>query len=631
MKFLSSLHLGIILIALVAVACIAGSLIASNDNLGVDHGREYVFHTPWFLGLMGLLLVNLCLCSWEKSYIALTLYKKRNFQRNPKFYQRASHAVAFPFKGKPEQVEEVLKKHYSITAKADGKTFYSQKGLFGRAGATIIHIGLLWTMLAGFYRILADDFQWGVYDATVILPEGQISNTYVTRRDRLKEPSGDNLIQRAMPFAVKALDFHAEYFPHSTVAKGFASTVEVVDGDYKRIYEVTMTNPVMYKGYKLTQNSFSANERVKRGKFRVTDLETGRFTEADASAGDPVRLHGFGPKAPYFQVDALAPDTPFHILDLNTQQVLQEGRALEPENLPLPIDLRPFGQELAQSRYSLMVAALFPNFTFDENMQPTTKDEKFDNPAVMVMLFKNGRPNGYSWLFLNPEAQKIVGQPHPEVGMVFKDFRRKDTSSDADNLYNYEVLVDVTEKGNNHSVASVWVSAGQLKELQVSDKILKSSNVRMDRVSDTHGAQALTSGTAILDDNTSETTRSAVALADATSTGVATEVAGMADADAATTGGRYQVEFMGMTTGHVTFLGFMKDPSVAWLFVGSLIIIGGALIAFMLVYRETWTYYDEEAGLLYMATAVRGTSPAAHREFDRIVEQMKKLPEGGAV
>lgn len=611
-----------------AVACIAGSLIASNDNFGVDHGREYVFHTPWFLGLMGLLLVNLCLCSWEKSYIALTLYKKRNFQRNPKFYQRASHAVAFPFKGKPEQVEEVLKKHYSITAKTDGKVFYSQKGLFGRAGATIIHIGLLWTMLAGFYRILADDFQWGVYDATMILPEGQIANTYVTRRDRLKEPSGDNLIQRPMPFAVKALDFHAEYFPHSTVAKGFASTVELVDGDFKRIYEVTMTNPVMYKGYKLTQNSFSANERVKRGKFRVTDTETGRFTEADANPGDPVRLHGFGPKAPYFQVDALAADTPFHILDLEKQEVLQEGRALEPENLPLPIDLRPFGQELAQSRYSIMVAALFPNFTFDENMQPNTKDEKFENPAVMLMVFKNGRPNGYSWLFLNPEAQKIVGQPHPEVSLVFKNFRRKDTTSEAENLYNYEMLIDVAEKGSNHDIASVWVSAGQLKELQVSEKILKSGNVRMDRVTDTHGAQELTSGTAIGDAGTTGTTETAVALADARTSAAASPGAETSVADAETTGGRYQVEFMGMTTGHVTFLGFMKDPSVIWLFIGSLIIIGGALIAFMLVYRETWTYYDEESGLLYMATAVRGTSPAAHREFDRIVEQMKRLSDG---
>lgn len=629
MKFLSSLHLGIVLISLVAIACIAGSLIASNDNLGVDHGRAYVFHTPWFLGLMGLLLINLCLCSWEKSYIALTLYKKRNFQKNPKFYQKAKHSVALPFNGSAADVEKVLKKNYTITASSDGRSFYSQRGLFGRTGATIIHIGLLWTMLAGFYRILADDFNWGVYDATVILPEGEVANTYVTRKDRLEVPAGGNLVQRPMPFAVKALDFHAEYFPHSTVAKTFASTIELVDGDYKQIYEVTMTDPVIYKGYKLTQNSFSPNNRIQRGKFRVTDSETGRFSEVDVSPGDPVRMHGFGPTAPYIQVDALTADTKFYILDLEKQEVLQEGEAARPEELPLPIDMRPFAQELAQSRYSVMVAALFPNFTFDENRNPTTRDEKFDNPAAMVMLFKNGRPNGYTWLFLNPEAQKIVGQPHPEVNLIFENYRRKDESADADNLYNYEVKLRITEKGSHQDFGDVWLSAGQIRELPVSEKILQSANIRMDRLPDTHGARETTS-TQVVD--SSATTGSELHDAEATSPLAIAEANNpdnpgtqIAEAAPATGNQRYQLEFMGMTSGHVTFLGFMKDPSVGWLFAGNCIIIFGAFVAFMIVYRETWVHYDEEAGLLYMATAVRGTSPAAHREFDRVVEQMKNL------
>src|SRR5690606_38571327 len=129
-----------------------------------------------------------------------------------------------------------------------------------------------------------------------------------------------------------------------------------------------------------------------------------------------------------------------HMLDLEGQEILETGVATEPEKLPLPIDTRPFAAELSQSRYSFMVAALFPNFTFDENNQPTTRDEKFENPAVMVMLFKNGRPNGYTWLFLNPEAQKIVGQPHPEVALEFKNFRKKTgTESETENLFSYEV------------------------------------------------------------------------------------------------------------------------------------------------------------------------------------------------
>jgi cytochrome c biogenesis protein ResB len=563
---------------------------------------------------MGLLLVNLCLCSWEKSYIALTLYKKRNYQRNPRFYEKAGHAIAFPWNGSPDQLEKSLKKTYTVTG-SSGNAFYSQKGLFGRAGATIIHIGLLWTMAAGFYRILSDDFGWGVYDATVILPEGQMSSTYVTRKDRLKEPSGDNLRPKPMPFAVRALDFNAEYFPHSTVAKSFASLVELSDGEFRRIYEVTMTNPVLYKGYKITQNSFSANERIKRGKFRVTDTQTGKFTEADAMPGDPVRLRGLGNSEPLFiQFEALAPDTGYHLLNLRNQEILESGKAVEPETLPLPIDIRPFAAELAQSRYSIMVAALFPNFTFDENNQPTTRDEKFENPAVMAMLFKNGRPNGYTWLFLNPEAQKIVGQPHPEVALTFSNFRKKsDATTSAENLFNYEVGLKVEEKGVNRELGTFWLSPGQIQELQVSEQVLKAANIRMDRLADTHAAMEST-GT-----QTAHTGSTATVVAEADA-GTTTAIQTAEDIPAS---GRYQVEFLGMTTGHVTFLGFMKDPSVGWLFAGCIIIIAGTLIAFMFVYREVWAYYDEESGLLYMATAVRGTSPAAHKEFDRFIGKLR--------
>lgn len=551
---------------------------------------------------MGLLLVNLCLCSWEKSYIALTLYKKKNLQTNPRFYEKAGHATAFPWSGNSEDLNKLLKKRYTVTA-GKNKSWYSQKGLFGRTGATIIHIGLLWTMAAGFYRILADDFKWGVYDATVILPEGQSSSSYVTRKNRLKQPTSDNLTPVDMPFSLRAVDFNAEYFPHSTVAKNFASLVELTDGGTRRIYEVTMRHPVMYKGYKITQNSFSPNERIQRGKFRVTDKKSGKFIEVDTIPGDPVKLRGLDDQH-FILVDDLKPGAHYFVQDLESQKVVEQGTVEDPETLPLPIDTAPFASELAQSRYSMLVAALFPNFTFDENKQPTTKDEKFENPAVMVMLFKNGRPNGYTWLFLNPEAQKIVGQPHPEVELHFQNYRKKEgMTTETNTLYDYEVQLDVKQKSDGTDLGPVWLSAGQLKELSVSPAMLSTGNVRMDRLKTSHG------------DSMSSDTQIAAADEPTSAPAVA--------ANPPTN--HFSVEFMGMTAGHVTFLGFMKDPSVAWIFTGCIIIILGTLIAFMFVYREVWCYYDEKTGLLYMATAVRGTSPGAHREFDRLVAAVKAL------
>lgn len=615
LRFLSSLRLGIILIALFALACIAGSIIAANEQLGVDYGREYVFHTWWFIGLMGLLLVNLCLCSWEKSYIALTLYKKRNSIASSAFYRKAAHAVAFPWRGSLDPVETRLRKKYTVVHQR-GAAFYAQKGLTGRLGATIIHIGLLWTMLAGYYRILADDFGWGVYDATVILPEGEQTGIYHTRIDRLKDTSADNMTPREMPFSLRALDFTAHYFPHSTVAKYFSSLVELKDGDKSEIHEISMTQPLVYKGYKITQVSYSANERVKRGKYRVTDRESGDFFEVDAVPGDPVRVRLPNKENLFLQVHGMEAGAEYDLVDLVTRSPIQRGSIQAVHSVaegPIPVDLEQFQEKLAQHPYAVLVAALFPNFTFDENQQPTTKDESFENPAVLVMLFKHGKPNGYTWLFLNEAAQEIVGQPHPEMDLRFVQYRKREGAGAPPGLYDYEVELELREKSTGKVLGNQWLKAGDVSGIaNVSPQVLYAPNIRMGSAAKEHG-------------NFQDRPQPAVADPATTAGGAGPQSASAGGGEVPVPQSRYQVTYLGPTTGHVTFLGYMKDPSVAWLFTGCLIIIGGTLIAFMLVYREVWVYYDEAEGLLYMATAVRGTSPAAHREFDRFAAEVAAL------
>jgi hypothetical protein len=90
---------------------------------------------------------------------------------------------------------------------------------------------------------------------------------------------------------------------------------------------------------------------------------------------------------------------------------------------------------------------------------------------------------------------------------------------------------------------------------------------------------------------------------------------------------RFLVSYMGPTAGDVAFLGFMRDPSVAWIFTGCLIIIFGTLAAFLLIYRESWAWYDETNKMLYLGVAVRGTSPLVHRKFDRFIERVRLLSD----
>lgn len=604
LRFLSSLRLGIVLIALVTLACIVGSIVGSDANMGIDFAQAHVFHTWWFLGLMGLLLVNLTLCSWEKSYIALTLRQKKNFATGTDFYAKGAHSATVAPAPSAEEVDEQLRKTYSVTHRR-GNAWYSQRGLLGRCGATVIHIGLLWTMLAGGFRILADDLGIGVFDSTVVLPEGESHSVYFQRIDRLKSNTVDNLRQRQMPFTLRNLDFRADYHPNSSVARYYSTLIELRDGDYSRIVEVNMTRPLVYKGFKVTQNSFSDSDRIRRGFYRVLDTRTGLASEVDASPGDPVRTRLPGSDHLFLQVEHLGPDTPFTILDLKAAQTVASGMVRAEARQVSGAAMSVIERQLQSSRYALLVSALFPNFRIDETGKPTTADDEFRNPAALVMFFKNGKADGAQWVFRNPGAQDIVGQPHPEINVSFADFRTTGAATGELGLMDYEINLHVAQKDPPTTIGEFWVTPGSLVEIPgISEVILNSPPA---------------SSPASAADESGDT-----------STSPTTPGNGGAAPDSASggEGARYEVTFVGVRPGHVSFLGFMKDPSVLWMYTGCIIILIGALMAFLIPYRETWALIDPETGTLHLATRVRGTSPSAHREFDRLAHALgSSVPE----
>ena len=615
-RFLSSLWLGITLIALLTAGCIYGSILSSDASKGVDYGREHVFHTWWFLGIMGLLLVNLVLCSWEKSYIALTLYKKRNFIQNPDFYRKSNHAYALTWTGPIERVQEVMRRGYTV-ARQSGNAIYAQKGLLGRCGATIIHIGLIWTMAAGYYRILADDFGWGVFDSTVVIPEGGTTQSYYTRIDRLQPSTEENLREKPLPFRLRALDFRADYYPNSTVARHFSSLIEVQEPSGKsQISEISMATPMLYNGYKITQNSFSENPQVRRGQYRIVDTQTGSEELVDAGPNDPVRLRKLGGGGLFFEVKGIGEQAPFRVVDLSGGGVLYQGNV--ETGAPVTdargsISMEGLTEQLADSRYAYIVAALFPNFRINDDGQPTTENERFENPAVMVMLFKNGQPNGHTWAFLDKNAQSIMGHPHPEVEVDFLEYRKAADASGSGGLMDYEVRVAVRQKTPAKALGEFWTKPGALQEVAgVDDSILSSPAATPDPAA--HSGHS----------HDHETT---AGLNSGGAAGESSAGGNIASADTASprTGApaAFRAYYVGDVAGHITYLGFMQDPSVGWLFTGCIIIILGTLVAFLIPYREVWAWHDGE-GTLYLATAVRGTSPRSHREFDRLARLLAR-------
>lgn len=622
-RALHTVKFGLVLLSILAILSIVGSIISANGDNGPDLAKHYVFNTWWFLLVMGLLCINLVLATFDRSVVALSLYWKQAFRDAPAFYKKSKHSAAIPGKRMdPDTVEQILSKQYTVVRRK-GNSFYAQRGLISRTGFTIIHIGLLATMAAGFYRILADEFRIGVFDATVILPEGLTTENYYTRIDRLQKPIASNLEIHELPFLLRLLDFHVENHPGSTVAKKYASLIELKDpkSGFTKIAEVTMETPLLFNGYKVTQNSYSPTDKVKRGHFRITDRKTGRSYNVDASAKDPVMLDPIAKSPLFFQVDGLAPGANFSVMDLRNRTVLAQG-VVESARAPgpVPLDLTPHEASLRKSQYAFLVAALFPHFAIDSAGQPTTLSEQFINPAVLMMLFKNGRPNGYLWLFQNEEAARIMGQPHPEVSSRFDGWRIRDGKDGSSGLLDYEVQVSFVDKSTSRSIGSSWAVPGTIVEVQgIDPQILSRPNVTPDDVSLRRRDSAQAGGGS--EPQTAEGGFRPTQFSDVVGEETAAGTAGSVSGD------RFIVRYLGTQDGYVSYLGFMKDPSVFWIYLGCIVIVGGTMIAWLITYREAWFHLDKKAGVLYAATQVRGYSKRAHRHFDQVLDILALPPE----
>lgn len=77
--------------------------------------------------------------------------------------------------------------------------------------------------------------------------------------------------QRQLPFSLKLLDFKKENYPGMSMAKGYSSALEVVDGGARWNALIEMNAPLRYKGYTFFQSSFDQNERGEATVLTVVE------------------------------------------------------------------------------------------------------------------------------------------------------------------------------------------------------------------------------------------------------------------------------------------------------------------------------------------------------------------------
>ncbi len=291
---------------MLAVTSIIGTVI-QQDGAAEEYIKEYgrsnyelfqkmhltdMYHSWWFVGLLGLFCVNLICCSIKNFPRVWKFVSQPMLVAGDGTYKNSANKAEFitkePADELAQRLTDTLKSAFTrpTLTEVDGHlNLFAQKGIYSRFGAYMTHLSILIIMLGAIIGTV-----WG-YKAYVNIVEGT-SITQVWPRN------GNQPIQ--LGYSVRCDKFEVEYYPGTMRPKEFRSLLTIVDNG-KVIYDkakIIVNEPLSYKGITFYQSSYGP---AGTGTFEieVTDNKSGDKLTVNPAQGQRVPL----PNGFFFSVD----------------------------------------------------------------------------------------------------------------------------------------------------------------------------------------------------------------------------------------------------------------------------------------------------------------------------------------
>ena len=258
----SSINLTIVLLLLIVLLSIAGSLIpqqeaarefARNIPPGWSSALQKMqffdlYHSIWFLFLLGLLSLNLIVCSLNRFQVTWQRFRAKAFPDSFTSLENLSPALTILTEERHDttiqKLEDMLKKKYRKVEKretAQGDFLYGEKGRFSHFGVYVIHLGIL--IIIGGAVI---GYLFG-FDAYVQVAEGDAVDTIELKEDRGAKKL--NFTLRCDRFSV---DFYEDGAP-----KEYRSDLTFLKND-RVVYQgsLLVNHPITFEGLRFYQASY---------------------------------------------------------------------------------------------------------------------------------------------------------------------------------------------------------------------------------------------------------------------------------------------------------------------------------------------------------------------------------------
>ncbi len=245
-----------------------------------------MYHSWWFLGLLGLFAMNLICCSINRLPRVLKIVREPELKPADQFYKTLSNRDELLVDGSMSEVEAKVAgfvasefaKPSSRTEEGEKVHLFAQKAPYARFGVYVTHLSIL-VILAG--AMIGIKFG---YKGFVWITEGGSISQVSSRDGRGVIPLG---------FTVQCDKFELEYYEASSMPKEYRSDLVVFENGQEILKKrIVVNDPLTYKGITFYQSSYRP---VGGGVYslRVTPRAGAPF-EVEAKEGARVALPNGG-------------------------------------------------------------------------------------------------------------------------------------------------------------------------------------------------------------------------------------------------------------------------------------------------------------------------------------------------
>ncbi|WP_204106110.1 MULTISPECIES: cytochrome c biogenesis protein [Spirulina sp. CCY15215] len=296
-KILADLRLAIILLLAIALFSISGTVIEQGQSLAFYQtnypenpalfgfltwkvllilGLDHVYRTWWFLSLLVVFGSSLTACSFTRQIPTLKSARRWSYYTKSKQFNKLVLSAELD-SGSLNSLEPLLgKKNYKIFR--EGDSLYARKGIIGRIGPIIVHIGMLVILAGSIWGSMTGFF------AQEIAPSGSI---FQIRNIIDAGPFAASQIPQN--WVVKVNDFWIDYTPDGNIDQ-FYSDLSVLDRqgeevDRKTIY---VNQPLRYQGVTLYQTNWG----IDAVKVQLNNSPIFRLPMAQLDTGGQGRFWG---------------------------------------------------------------------------------------------------------------------------------------------------------------------------------------------------------------------------------------------------------------------------------------------------------------------------------------------------